>query len=146
MKVQEPQRERHLAVPGSLQACGLAMLALVNGACATPTAPSVTTAPVPVPVGTSTASEARTAVHPGRPGEREPGSLLRLPSRAKAGSLVQGRVPIGSAVEAFGLRLAPSADGAITLRMPDQTGVYPVRILRGGTRAPLLLRIEVTAD
>ena len=142
MKVQEPQRERHLAVPGSLQACGLAMLALVSGACATPTAPSVAT----VPVDTSTASEARTAVRPGRPGEREPGSLLRLPSRAKAGSLVQGRVPIGSAVEAFGRRLAPSADGAITLRMPDQPGVYPVRILRGGTRAPMLLRIEVTAD
>lgn len=137
-------RTRHVPVTAGLQACGLAMLALVNGACATSSTASV--AGVGAPALASTPVEAKAAVRPGQPGEREPGSMLRLPTRAKAGSLIEGRVPVGSDVEAFGRRLAPSADGSIALQVPEQPGFHTIRILRGGARTPMLLRIEVTAD
>ncbi len=113
------------------------MLGLFNGACTT-TPHAVTMA--------STPAAAQASVHPGRPGEREPGSVLRLPTRARAGSIIEGRVPVGSEVDAFGHRVAPSADGSIVLQVPDRPGIYTIRILRAGARSAVPLRIEVTAD
>jgi hypothetical protein len=80
---------------------------------------------------------------PVSPGFRIPNTQVFLPPHASAGSIVEGRAPAGSRIEAAGQTLTASEDGRFQLQVPaDARGRLPVRIERPG-RTALVLQLEI---
>ena len=80
------------------------------------------------------------------PGVTVPGSEIALPTRASAGSVIEGTAPADARIEAAGQVLHVGSDRRFGLRIPeDARGLLPVRIVRPDGRT-LLLRIEIVRD
>lgn len=80
---------------------------------------------------------------PVSPGFRIPDTQVFLPPHASAGSIVEGRAPAGSRIEAAGQTLSADEDGRFQLQVPaDTRGRLPVRIERPG-RTALVLQLQI---
>ncbi|WP_149195406.1 hypothetical protein [Luteimonas suaedae] len=115
---------------------GAGLLLIAGIACSLPPPAPATSAPPSRP-------DERTRERVRQPGITVPGSQVGLPDRARAGSIIEGRAPAGSRVEAAGQTLEVGEDMRFRLRIPAGAhGAVPVRIVRPD-RTVLVLRVMV---
>lgn len=118
-------------------------------AAATPPPPSAARGSTPTQRGAPVAGSPQPTLKPHLPpGERLPGTAIHVPTRVRAGGVLEGRVPPGSRVEVDGQPVAVDSDGRFRHAVPPRsTDVLDVRVQRPGDhRPPMPLRVRVVPD